>query len=140
VFLNLGSQNNSNVLRNGAVQSIIVNLTLLSFKRMRAITVSPCMRVCVRISPLADFHLIMEFHDNCYDFHVTAYSASVIIKSLLLKSKYVVETKLNSVALARNRTIPTESPLVGEVSANFGEQRMSCDQCNGSPCPLISVF
>jgi len=33
---------------------------------------------------------------------------------------YPYKTKLNSVALVRERTIPTErSPPVGEVSANF---------------------
>jgi hypothetical protein len=33
---------------------------------------------------------------------------------------YLFKTKLNSVALVRKRTIPTERPpLVGEVSANF---------------------
>jgi hypothetical protein len=42
----------------------------------------------------------------------------------------------NSVALVRNRTIPTERPpLVGEDSANFWEQRVSHDQRNGSPRP-----
>jgi hypothetical protein len=49
--------------------------------------------------------------------------------------------KLNSVALVRERTIPTElPPLVGEVSANFCEYRVSRGQRNGFPLSLISVF
>jgi hypothetical protein len=49
--------------------------------------------------------------------------------------------KLNSVALVRKRTIPTElPPLVGEVSANFCWYRESRGRCNASPRPLISVF
>jgi hypothetical protein len=44
-------------------------------------------------------------------------------------------------ALVRKRTIPTErQPLVGEVSANFSEQKVSSSQLNESPRPLISVF
>jgi len=40
---------------------------------------------------------------------------------LLLQENYVeYKTKLNSVALVRERTVPTERPPpVGEVSANF---------------------
>ena len=50
-------------------------------------------------------------------------------------------TKLNSVALVRERTITTERPPpVGEVSANFWDGGVSRDQRNGSPRPLISVF
>jgi hypothetical protein len=49
--------------------------------------------------------------------------------------------KKNSGPLARQRTIPTERPpLVGEISANFSEQRVSRGQRNESPRPLISVF
>ena len=50
--------------------------------------------------------------------------------------------KLNSVALVRERTIPTERPPpVSEVSANFFAGRgVSRGQRNGSPRPLISVF
>ena len=49
--------------------------------------------------------------------------------------------KLNSVALVRERTIPTERPPpVGEVSANFADRGVSRGQHNGSPRPLISVF
>jgi hypothetical protein len=45
-------------------------------------------------------------------------------------------TKKISVALARERTMPTERPPhVGEVSANFCRQRMSHGQRNGSPRP-----
>ena len=37
-----------------------------------------------------------------------------------IRPTYKTKTKLNSVALVRERTIPTERPpLVGEVSANF---------------------
>ena len=40
--------------------------------------------------------------------------------SLLATSPMLyIKTKLNSVALVRERTIPTERPPVGEVSANF---------------------
>jgi hypothetical protein len=43
--------------------------------------------------------------------------------------------------LIRKRTMPTERPpLVGEVSANFCGYRVSRDQRNGFPRPLISVF
>jgi hypothetical protein len=49
--------------------------------------------------------------------------------------------KLNSVALVRKWTIPTERPpYVGEVSANFFGYRVSRDQRIGSPRPLISIF
>ena len=48
---------------------------------------------------------------------------------------------INSVALVRERTIPTERPPpVGEVSANFAGRGVSRGQRNGSPWPLISVF
>jgi hypothetical protein len=50
-------------------------------------------------------------------------------------------TKLNSVALVRERTIPTERPpRVGEVSAKFCGYRVSRGQSNGFPRSLISVF
>jgi hypothetical protein len=53
----------------------------------------------------------------------------------------LVLTKLNSVALVRRRTIPTEGPLhVGEVSVKFWGQGVSRGQCNGFPQQLISVF
>jgi len=40
--------------------------------------------------------------------------------AVLVLSLFVYYTKLNSVALVRERTIPTERPpTVGEVSANF---------------------
>jgi hypothetical protein len=49
--------------------------------------------------------------------------------------------KRNSVALVRERTIPTEQPpLIGEVSANFCGSRVSCGQRNGFTRSLISVF
>jgi hypothetical protein len=49
--------------------------------------------------------------------------------------------KLNSVAVVRKRTIPTERPpLVGEVSANFFGYRVMRGQQNEFPRPLISVF
>jgi hypothetical protein len=42
----------------------------------------------------------------------------------------------HSVALVRERTIPTErQPLLGEVSANFCRQRVSRGQRDGSPQP-----
>jgi hypothetical protein len=51
------------------------------------------------------------------------------------------KNKLNSVALVRKRTIPTEQPpLVGEVSANFRGYRMSHGKRNGYQRPLISVL
>jgi hypothetical protein len=61
----------------------------------------------------------------------------------LIEEKIFIDPKLklNSVALVRKRTIPTERPtLVGEVSANFCGERVSRGQRNGSPRPLISVF
>jgi hypothetical protein len=49
--------------------------------------------------------------------------------------------KNNSVALVRERTIPTEPPpLVGAVSANFADRRASLSQRCGSPTAVISVF
>jgi hypothetical protein len=51
------------------------------------------------------------------------------------------QKKNNSVALVRKRTIPTERPpLVGEVSTNFSEERVSRGQRNESPRLLNSVF
>jgi hypothetical protein len=45
-------------------------------------------------------------------------------------------TKLNSVVVIRDRTIPTErQPLIGEVSSKVCEQRVSRGQRNGSPRP-----
>jgi hypothetical protein len=39
---------------------------------------------------------------------------------MTMSNRYEENKKLNSVALVRKRTIPTERPpLVGEVSANF---------------------
>jgi hypothetical protein len=50
-------------------------------------------------------------------------------------------TELNTVALVRKRTIPTERPpLVGEVSANFCGKRVLRGQSNEFPRPLISVL
>ena len=38
----------------------------------------------------------------------------------MVNYKIIIKTKLNSVALVRERTVPTERPPpVGEVSANF---------------------
>jgi hypothetical protein len=54
-----------------------------------------------------------HFSDN-FCFSCIGYTASNVYITLLLK------TKLNSVALVRERTIPTERPPpVGEGSANF---------------------
>jgi hypothetical protein len=47
----------------------------------------------------------------------------------------------NSVALVRERTIPTQGPpLVGEVSANFCGEKVSRGQRNGSPRPYSRIF
>src|SRR5215510_13445563 len=47
----------------------------------------------------------------------------------------------NSVALVRERTIPTERPPpVGEVSPTFADRGVSRGQRNGSPRPLISFL
>jgi hypothetical protein len=51
------------------------------------------------------------------------------------------KTKLNSVALVRERSMPTERPpLVGEVVPTFCGQRVSRGQRNVFPRSLISVF
>jgi hypothetical protein len=51
------------------------------------------------------------------------------------------EIKTNSVALVRERTIPTERPpLVGEVSPTFADREVSHGQCDGSPTAVISIF
>jgi hypothetical protein len=57
-------------------------------------------------------------------------------------SMFVTKTKkLISVALVRERTIPTKGPpLVGEIRANFCGERVSRGQRNGFPRSLISVF
>jgi hypothetical protein len=53
----------------------------------------------------------------------------------------IIKLKLNSVAVVRKRTIPTERPpLVGEVSANLYGQRVLRGQRNEFPRPLISRF
>ena len=53
----------------------------------------------------------------------------------------IIKTKLNSVALVRERTIPTERPPpVGEGSANFSRQRGVTWSAQRLPRPLISVF
>ena len=59
----------------------------------------------------------MFFYDFILRFHIPLILIAPHIHSvMLLKTK----TKLNSVALVRERTIPTERPPpVGEVSANF---------------------
>jgi len=54
---------------------------------------------------------------------------------------YTSKTKLNSVALVRTRTIPTERPPpVGKLVPTFADRGVSRGQRNGSPQPLISVF
>ena len=48
------------------------------------------------------------------------FQSSTIIRELAQKLVKVIKLNLNSVALVRERTIPTERPPpVGEVSANF---------------------
>ena len=59
------------------------------------------------------------------------------------KRQQTVSIHSSSVALVRERTIPTERPPpVGEVSANFffADTGVSRGQRNESPRPLISVF
>jgi hypothetical protein len=52
-----------------------------------------------------------------------------------------LKKKLNSVALVRKRTIPTERPpLVGEISANLCGWRVLRGQRNEFPELLMSVF
>ena len=49
--------------------------------------------------------------------------------------------KLNSVALVRTRTIPTERPPPSaKLVPTFADREVSRGQRNGSPQPLISVF
>jgi hypothetical protein len=48
------------------------------------------------------------------------------------------KTKKNSVVLGREQTIPTErQPLVGEVSANFWEERVSSGNLNSNPFKIF---
>jgi hypothetical protein len=50
------------------------------------------------------------------------------------------QKQTNSVALVRERTIPTERPpLVGEVNDNFCVQRVSRGQRNGPPRPYSRI-
>jgi hypothetical protein len=52
-----------------------------------------------------------------------------------------IKKVINSVALVRKRTVPTELPqLVGEISANFSGERVLGGQGNESSRTLISVF
>jgi hypothetical protein len=56
-------------------------------------------------------------------------------------TEMAINMRMNSVALVRKRTIPTERPPHDdEVSANFCGYRVSRGQRNGSPQLLISVF
>jgi hypothetical protein len=73
---------------------------------------------------------------------VTAYQTAhaAMLKQAILTQGDLLVKKLNSVALVRKRTIPTEQPHVGEVSAKFSGYRLSRGQHNGSPRPLISIF
>jgi hypothetical protein len=61
---------------------------------------------------------------------------------MIRKPVYIYIHKLNSVALVRERTIPTERPPpVGEFSSKiFAGRGVSRGQRNGSARPLISVF
>jgi hypothetical protein len=60
---------------------------------------------------------------------------------LLLLITIVTTLKLNSVALVRKQTVPTERPpLVAEISVNFLGERVLRGQRDGSPRPLISVI
>jgi hypothetical protein len=53
----------------------------------------------------------------------------------------LMKTQLNSVALFRKRTTPTERPpLVGELSSNFCRFRVTRGHRNGFPRPLLSCF
>jgi hypothetical protein len=63
----------------------------------------------------------------------------IVKRGLSLQGR--TQVKLNSVALVRKRTMPTERPpLVDEVSANFCGLMVSRGQRNGTPRPLISIF
>jgi hypothetical protein len=47
----------------------------------------------------------------------------------------------NSVALVRERTVPTERPqLLGEVSVSFANRGLSHSQHDRSPTAVISIF
>jgi hypothetical protein len=61
--------------------------------------------------------------------------------SLYSHVQHIHKTNTNSVALVRERTIPTERQhLVGEVSANFCGQRVSRGQCNGPQRPYSRLL
>ena len=80
--------------------------------------------------------------------HVGLWTAEVLIlyvvvvdSSFIIYLNIYIKLHINSVAIVRERTIPTERPPpVGEVSANFADRGVSRGQRNGSPRPLISVF
>jgi hypothetical protein len=76
-----------------------------------------------------------------YTLHIVLLQEITSGKSGELKElQYILKLKLNSVALVRERTIPTERPPpVGEVSAKFAGRGVSRGQRNGSPRPL-SLF
>jgi hypothetical protein len=117
-----------------------------------------------RISPKRSFYLNREKADRSRTFCRMLSSRKLQMLNIILSCNYlypckicestvfdylkilrhvfeIYNPKLNSVALVRKRTIPTEwSPLVGEVSANFCWQRVPRDQRNGFPRPLISIF
>jgi hypothetical protein len=79
--------------------------------------------------------IIYEWQKNPIVFKTTT-RETLIIVILIIYPK----TKLNSVALVRKRTIPTERPSLVEVSANLCVQRVLRGQRNEFPRPLISGF
>jgi len=82
-------------------------------------------------------------HSDIVKFRLTAklQTANVATKIQQSSSYGIPETELNSVALVRKRTIPTERPPpVGGVVPTFAGRGVSRGQRNESPRPLISVF
>jgi hypothetical protein len=79
--------------------------------------------------------------ENYQKINISLKTYKTLHSELNLPHLSVNDKKLNSVALVRERTIPTERPPpVGEVSANFSGRGVSRGQRNGSPRPLITVF
>jgi hypothetical protein len=75
------------------------------------------------------------------DFHGKLYNFQICTKTALWLCTVVWIFKLNSVALVRERTMPTERPpLVGEVVPTFADRECCVVSATDSLRSLISIF
>ena len=110
--------------------------------RLKSGVYSSCIQTSIQMhkTPKHTTHKnVQEPQDNT---HLQEHTHSEPHTTHNIGTALTTKTKLNSVALVRTRTIPTERPPpVGEVSANF----LRIEGChvvrrNGSPQPLIYCF